>query len=243
MFEKYRNDVREFYEKQKSLGLLSMNLTYPTTARLRNECLVLFNDGCNDNDLRILTSFLGRPMKDQLLEPAIRYCDTDKFKALCNFLERDIKTSEKNTELLAWLINFKPRQYVNYLADAKKQRETGKYFQAIKRNFFNAEKLFGENCDDCASTNFNETRGSKPEEKLLQLNRTLGTKRWHKGLRLQKDSVTIGKEEKKDSRLPEIIYNEEAVTAPVSVTLEYPSGVKLSLATFDLDLISKLIRL
>ncbi|GAA5089404.1 hypothetical protein GCM10023210_14200 [Chryseobacterium ginsengisoli] len=124
MFEKYRNDVRQFYETQKALGLLSMNLTYPTIARLRNECIILFNDGCNENDLRILTSFLGKSMREQLLEPAIRYCDVEKFKALLNFLKRDIKTGEKNVELLAWLIDFKPRQYANYKATGNSQELT-----------------------------------------------------------------------------------------------------------------------
>lgn len=91
-----------------------MNLTHPTAAKLRNECLILFKRGLDRADTRMLKSFLGWSDKEEIYESAIKRFDPDKFKPLNNFLKKGIKTDEKNIELLAWLIDFRPRPYSKY---------------------------------------------------------------------------------------------------------------------------------
>jgi hypothetical protein len=123
MRENYRIEIQRFYEKKKSSGELSLNLMYPTAAKLRNECLALFRTGLNDADYRTLKSFMERPDSEELHESAIRRFDPDKFKPLNNFLRKGTNTDEKNIELLAWLIDFRPRPYSIYRFTAGKNTE------------------------------------------------------------------------------------------------------------------------
>ena len=112
--EQYRADIWQFYQNKKSAGELSLNLKHPTAAKLRNECLLLFRKGLDKADYRMLRSFLGRPDNEEIYESAIRRFDPDKFKPLNNFLKKGTNTDEKNIELLAWLIDFRPRPFSNY---------------------------------------------------------------------------------------------------------------------------------
>lgn len=112
--EQYRADIWQFYQNKKNSGELSLNLKHPTAAKLRNECLLLFRKGLDKSDYRMLRSFLERPDNEEIYESAIRRFDPDKFKPLNNFLKKDTNTDEKNIELLAWLIDFRPRPYSNY---------------------------------------------------------------------------------------------------------------------------------
>ncbi|MES2274972.1 MAG: hypothetical protein V4592_03040 [Bacteroidota bacterium] len=112
--EQYRADIWQFYQDRKSSGELSLNLKHPTAAKLRNECLLLFRKGLDRADYRTLRSFLCRPDNEEIYESAIKQFDPDKFKPLNNFLKKGTNTDEKNIELLAWLIDFRPRPYSNY---------------------------------------------------------------------------------------------------------------------------------
>jgi hypothetical protein len=261
MIEQYRAEVRKFYYTQRELGRLSINLTYPTVARLRNECLMLFNDGCNKADLRILTSFLGRPNNGELHESAIRRCDPDKFKALYNFLKRDIKTSEKNFELLAWLIDFQPRQYAKYLFEEKKKRGIVQEPAIPKENPLLSEVFYNETrfrkasilCDkptDVPMSGIVPGRiahigGSRRE---LQKNVVLSGKaldvKSRQGVTPVQNNA-VGTEHKEFNRQEEKVENfsPKSEEAQTQIILEYPSGVKLSVSTSDLAFISKLIRL
>lgn len=261
MIEQYRAEVRRFYETQRDLGRLSINLTYPTVSRLRDECLLLFNDGCNKSDLRILTSFLGRPNNGELHESAIRRCDPDKFKALYNFLKKDIKTGEKNFELLAWLIDFQPRQYSKYLFEEKKKREIAQEPAIPKENPLLSEVFFNEQ-------QFRKDSILRDKPTDVPTNVILPGRITHRGMsrrELQKSAVVSGNYFDERSRqgvasaqksavgseYRELIRPEEKLEKSLpkcegmqnQITLEYPSGVKLSVTTTDLGFISKLIRL
>jgi len=102
----YRAAILSFYEDRKSAGELSINLTYPTPAKLRDECFIRVKNGIKGNCLRIIKSFFEIPMEENLCSIRVKRFDVDKFKPLINFLKRGINTSEKNLELLAWLIGF-----------------------------------------------------------------------------------------------------------------------------------------
>lgn len=112
--EQYRAEIWQFYQNKKSSGELSLNLKHPTAAKLRNECLLLFRKGLDRADYRMLRSFLERPDNEEIYESAIKRFDPDKFRPLNNFLKKGTNTDEKNIELLAWLIDFRPRPYSNY---------------------------------------------------------------------------------------------------------------------------------
>jgi len=112
--EQYRAEIWQFYQDKRNSGELSLNLRHPTAANLRNECLSLFRKGLDRSDYRMLSSFLERPGNEEITESMIRRFDPDKFKPLNNFLKKGTHTSEKNIELLAWLIDFRPRPYSNY---------------------------------------------------------------------------------------------------------------------------------
>lgn len=114
MFEDYATAVMKLYEVRKASRELSLNLTHPTPGNLKKECMELFKKYCDRNDRQMLKSFLERPAQEQLYSQTIRAFDRDKFKPLINFLKKRTKTHEKNIELLAWLIDFKPRPYIRY---------------------------------------------------------------------------------------------------------------------------------
>lgn len=166
MIDNYRSEIWRYYENKKISGDLSLNLSFPTAAKLRNECLLKFRKGLANADYRMLKSFLERPDNEEIYEAAIKRFDPDKFKPLNNFLKRGTKTDEKNIELLAWLIDFQPRPYSFY--------------------------RFASNATSEIIANA--------------------------------DPLTINSKEKK-------------------ITLEYPSGVILSVDAYDINLISRLIRL
>lgn len=48
--ENYRKEVLKLYEELRDQGNLSSNLLYPTCAKIRNECLVLWRYGYNRYD-------------------------------------------------------------------------------------------------------------------------------------------------------------------------------------------------
>lgn len=263
MMEKYRSEVRRFYETQKALGRLSLNLTYPTVSKLRNECLMLFNEGCDESDLRILKSFMERPIKDKLHESAIRRFDPDKFKALYNFLKRDIKTSEKNVELLAWLIDFHPRPYSNYLSASRKNTDIisglavmrkniiGDQFSTAvslhRRELIRPEKVLVTSSGKvCENGSFFDQYLYRQSESPFNGNRTNAKVFAHKEL-FSKNNTNSNPEflsaRQNNSDTPSALNKGHGNGIPTEITLEYPSGVKLSLSTSDIGLISKLIRL
>ena len=122
--EDYKKAVLHLYEKRKDSGELSLNLLYPTAARLRNECLVRFKHGCSRMDYNLLKSFFERPHNEEIRISTIRTFDPDKFKPLSNFLNKRLKTADKNIELLAWLIDFQPRPYLHFANKWNSRKET-----------------------------------------------------------------------------------------------------------------------
>ncbi len=112
MFDHYRSRVLDDYRKKKAGDTLSINLTLPTPARLKNECIRACEKGYLRKDEILLELFFGPQEDSTAYRKAIKKCDTDKFKPLCNFLRgKTGKTDEKNIELLAWLIDFEERPF------------------------------------------------------------------------------------------------------------------------------------
>jgi hypothetical protein len=120
MFSDYKVEVVEYYKKMRDDGSLSLNLLSPTPAKLKNECLIVFQSGTTKSDIAILRQFFGHRENETDYARAIKTIETDKFRPLVNFLkEQTSDTDDKNIELLSWLINYSPRPYKYGIEDAK----------------------------------------------------------------------------------------------------------------------------
>lgn len=112
MFSDYIAQVINFYNQKKTEGSISLNLQHPTPAKLKRECLIVFEIRRAKADLEILKQYFGNQEDEEAYELAIRKADTDRFKPLTKFLRGEIRSTEdKNIILLSWLIDFSPRPY------------------------------------------------------------------------------------------------------------------------------------
>lgn len=239
MIEQYREDVRRFYMEQRELGNLSLNLTYPTCANLRNECLVLFQAGCTELDLRVLKSFMGRAQKEMITEAAIRRADPDKFKAVSKFLGKNTKTSERNFELLAWLIGFENRPYSKYHLEKKKRniKTESEIMEAIETPLRSRQIV---NESGSLQTIFDPQICPIQKAETHKIPYSFTTQKTMS--ERQRNLVETYTTQQNGVDKINNLEDKDGCEKP-KITLEYPSGVKLSVATADLDLISKLIRL
>lgn len=120
MFSVYKVQVLDFYKRMREQGRLPLHLINPTAAKLKKECILIFQSRSTKGDIAILRLFFGHREEDPGYLKAIKTIDTDKFKPLVNFLKEQTQdTEDKNIELLAWLIDFSPRPY-KFSLDANK---------------------------------------------------------------------------------------------------------------------------
>lgn len=112
MFSDYKVQVVDFYKRNRVLGKLPLNLINPTPAKLKKECLLVFQSRGTKGDIAIIRQFFGHRDDEDGYLKAIKNIDTDKFKPLVNFLKEQTQdTEDKNIELLAWLVDYNPRPY------------------------------------------------------------------------------------------------------------------------------------
>lgn len=112
MFTDYQSQVLLTYHKRKADHQLSPNLLHSTPAKLRAECVAVFNERYRQKDEEILKIFFGSQENEAAYMRTIRKFEADKFKPLDNYLKGNTaETDEKNIELLAWLIDFNARPY------------------------------------------------------------------------------------------------------------------------------------
>lgn len=112
MFADYQSQVILAYQTKRDAGKLSPYLMLPTPAKLKDECLAVCQERYLKKDEQFLRSFF-EPREDKTAYmQVIRSADIDKFRPLCNFLRNSTTaTSDRNVELLAWLIGFEPRPF------------------------------------------------------------------------------------------------------------------------------------
>lgn len=110
MFDNYKNEILLTYEKMRDESTLSLNLAQPTTAKLREECVRIYDQRYVFKDKVILDTFFTLLKDGADYRKIIVNTDPDEFKPLLNFLRKKTRnTDSKNIELLAWLIDFNPR--------------------------------------------------------------------------------------------------------------------------------------
>ncbi|MCD0487166.1 hypothetical protein LPB86_02935 [Pedobacter sp. MC2016-14] len=112
MLEDYKKVVTTCYHLKKVKGQLSSNLSHPTPAKLREECLLVLSARPLGKDEKIIKDFFNLGEISIDYSHSIRKFDADRLRPLVNFLKDKIENPEpRNIELLAWLIDFEPRPY------------------------------------------------------------------------------------------------------------------------------------
>ena len=112
MFDDYKKEVLDCYLKMKNEGTLSLNLSLPTPARIREECLKIYFERNAEADVATFKLFFGVGALNNNYAEVIRGIDIDRFRPLINLINDPEKKSDiKNVELLAWLINFNARPF------------------------------------------------------------------------------------------------------------------------------------
>ncbi len=115
MSDNYQDVVLAYYNSKKEEGKLPLILQKPTTAKLKEHCLMIYDSRYHPDDNDILITFFKVDKIEENFRKTIVKKDTGYFRPLLNHLKDDtVKTDEKNTELLAWLIDFQPRPSIRY---------------------------------------------------------------------------------------------------------------------------------
>ena len=124
MFEDYRKVVFAAYVQQRDEGSLSSNLQSLTPAKFKAECRIVYQERPLKMDEKMLRVFFGPKDDAADYSQKIEHVDIDRFRPLINFLKGSITvTDNKNIELLAWLIDFKPRTFDLWKDSAGKLNE------------------------------------------------------------------------------------------------------------------------
>ena len=108
----YRELVLVAYDEQLASRSLSSEMLLPTPANIKAEIVKVCELGLNVSDEKILRSFVGQRSDTGAYRNAFLNGKADPFRPLVNFLnDRSIETNQRNIDLLALLIDFKPRPY------------------------------------------------------------------------------------------------------------------------------------
>ncbi|MBQ4819604.1 hypothetical protein [Aquimarina sp. MMG016] len=112
-YEEYVSAIRNKYALQSG-GDLSSLLAKPTRASLKKACIEAFDIRKQQSDKKILKQFFD--IQDEDGFNIKKEFDKDKFVPIINFLKgkTDLIQSSTSLELVALLIDFKPRPFLEY---------------------------------------------------------------------------------------------------------------------------------
>lgn len=117
MTESYKKALKEYYEIQKEGEQIS-SLLNPTPAGLRDLLILKMEVPLDDLDKKIMEHFLEIPFAE--ITPNKLRSETDRFKALANFLKEKSGGSDlRRLEMIALLLDFKQRPYRKFLKNHK----------------------------------------------------------------------------------------------------------------------------
>lgn len=116
MADSYQNAVLDYYKKKKEELSLSHNLLNPTRGSVREECIKVFKERFEERDAEVFKNFFEPKSDSSAYLQCIELSRAEKFRTLHNFINKREpgNTSNKNIELLAWLIDFNPRPKLLY---------------------------------------------------------------------------------------------------------------------------------
>lgn len=128
MIEEYPEVVLSTYKKMRDNGELYTVIPKETTAALKNACLKVYDSRYTQDDADILSVFFNVDKMKCDFRKVISGVKSDYFKALYNHIRDETDTNERNSDLLAWLIDFKPRPsgaYYKNLRESIKSNNAG----------------------------------------------------------------------------------------------------------------------
>ncbi|WP_336833585.1 hypothetical protein [Sphingobacterium siyangense] len=120
MFENFQKAVRDSYLDLKKNRQLDFSREWPSAGDLKNWSIQCFEKGLSEADEIVFTDYFRekdeKKLQKQLgksLREIVKDSETDKFRALRNFIIGDTKRSPDRdvVKFLAVLINFQPRPY------------------------------------------------------------------------------------------------------------------------------------
>ncbi|WP_199120470.1 hypothetical protein [Pedobacter sp. ASV28] len=115
MTENYQDIVFKFFKNKQEKQELHPCLLKPTAAKLKRECLRVYDKRYTAQDADIFAMFFDADKIGANFRKMILAADPGDFRPLLNHLiQKTTKTDERNTELLAWLIDFQPRPSTIY---------------------------------------------------------------------------------------------------------------------------------
>lgn len=145
MIESYKKALKEYYEVQKEGDQIN-SLLNPTPAGLRGMLILKMEEELNDSDKRIIENFFDIPFTEVTLNK-LRY-ETDKFKALANFLKEKSGGSDlRRLEMIALILDFKQRPYGKFVKINKNISEVEDIIADEEANY-NSEGLIEETIND-----------------------------------------------------------------------------------------------
>lgn len=125
MFEEYLKEILAAYEKKKAEGSLPPNLSQLTPGSFRRECIIVYRERYLSTDDEILRSFFGAADKEKGYGKIIDNSKADEFRQMPKILKGELSNPGlKYIELLAWLIDFKPRPNTLFYKQANSNKAT-----------------------------------------------------------------------------------------------------------------------
>jgi hypothetical protein len=116
-FQAYKQIVTETFLHKQEQEPHQDWLMNPTRVKIRQRCLELAERGLQPRDAAAMRNYLSMKPGDTDYFAAFEKRDAETFKTIENFLgNTDIKTAEKNIELLAWLIDYPHRPITAFKA-------------------------------------------------------------------------------------------------------------------------------
>ena len=113
MIESYKKALKDYYEIQKEGDQIS-SLLNPTPAGLREILILKMKEGLDGSDKKVIEDFFDVPFAELTLNKL--RSETDKFKALANFLKEKSGGSDlRRLEMVALILDFKQRPYGKFV--------------------------------------------------------------------------------------------------------------------------------
>ena len=111
----YEIDVKEKYIDDKKSGKLRGDLHKLTPKKIKTICLNLIDENLSIDDVMSMRNFFELKEEDDLRDKIKKY-DIDGFRPICKFLKGETESIQEfyALELIAIIINFKPRPYNKY---------------------------------------------------------------------------------------------------------------------------------
>jgi hypothetical protein len=140
MFKIYQTQVREDLNKKLFERTLSSNITDPDPRKIKQECLKVYEKRFLSIDIDVVHAFFGEPDEDGDFSSAIENTAEERFLPLVICIRHTVYEPQVITiELLAWLIDYQQRPYINPY-----KRPKDKTYQDYQMLYYNQHLLTDE---------------------------------------------------------------------------------------------------